>query len=81
MGAYCVRNRYVEIGEPKCGLIPESFLVWLESLPKKVSTCAEMSVPKMSNVLHSAMYIRGCHTFATKIYRLIQFLEYLRTLS
>ena len=27
------------------------------------------------------MYTRGCHTFATKIYLLIQFLEYLRTLS
>ena len=27
------------------------------------------------------MYIRGCHAHATEIYWLIQFLEYLRTLS
>ena len=37
MGAYCGRNRSVGIGEPKCGLIPESFSVWLESPQKKVS--------------------------------------------
>ena len=31
MGAYCVCNRCVGIDEPKCGLISESFSVWLES--------------------------------------------------
>ena len=46
------------------------------NLYKRKSTMNQWS---SFGLIEESMELRGCHTFATKIYWLIQFLEYLRT--